>query len=229
MIYRRVAARLPGFLDRRVRAFEARVEDEAARFAATLAPGARVVDAGAGECRHRSLFARQRYLGVDLGVGDARWDYGKLDVVADLARLPFSSACFDASLCLVTLEHVAEPGRVLAEIARVLKSGGRMLLVAPQEWEIHQAPHDYYRFTRYGLRHLIEAAGLELERIEPAGGFFCLLARRLLNSLQFFPGVFFFAAAMVFVPAALLLPLLDGLDRRRDFTLGYLCTVRKPS
>jgi SAM-dependent methyltransferase len=130
---------------------------------------------------------------------------------------------------VVTLEHVSEPARVVAELARVLKTGGRLLLAAPQEWEIHQAPHDYFRFTRYGLGHLLAAAGLETERVEPVGGFFYLLGRRLLNALQFFPGVFFFLAAVFFVPAGLALPLVDGLDRRRDFTLGYLCTARKPS
>ncbi len=229
MMYRGVATRLPGFLRRRVLVFETRIDEEVARFAASLGAGARVMDAGAGECRHAPFFARQRYVSVDLGVGDARWDYGKLDVVADLTRLPFAAESFDAGLSVVTLEHVRDPGLVLGEMARVLRPGGRVLLVAPQEWEIHQAPHDYYRYTRYGLDHLLAGAGFEAERIEPAGGFFQLLARRMFNALQFFPGVLFFISALFFVPAALLLPLFDRLDRERNFTLGYVCTARRAS
>jgi hypothetical protein len=64
--------------------------------------------------------------------------------------------------------------------------------------------------------------------VEAVGGFFQLLARRLLNALQFFPGPFFVLAALVAAPLALVLPLLDRLDRQRDFTLGYICIAVKP-
>jgi hypothetical protein len=111
----------------------------------------------------------------------------------------------------------------------VLAPGGRLLLIAPHEWEVHQAPHDYFRFTRYGLGHLLARAGFETLVIRPAGGFFRLLSRRLLNALQFFPLVLLPLAALLFVPPALLLPALDFLDRERNFTLGYVCTARKPS
>ena len=53
-------------------------------------PGARVLDAGAGEVPPRAYFARQRYCGVDLAVGDRTWNYSRLEAVADLARLPFA-------------------------------------------------------------------------------------------------------------------------------------------
>jgi hypothetical protein len=111
----------------------------------------------------------------------------------------------------------------------VLKPGGRLLLIVPHEWEEHQQPHDYFRYTRYGIRHLLERAGMTSVETDPVGGFFRLLSRRLLNALQFFPGPFFLLAAFVFCPPAMILPLLDGLDRKRNFTLGYICRARKPS
>ncbi len=61
---------------------------------------------------------------------------------------------------MVTLEHLPEPGLALAEIARTLEPGGRLLIAAPHEWEVHQAPHDYFRYTRYGLQYLLERAGV---------------------------------------------------------------------
>ena len=61
------------------------------------------------------------------------------------------------------------------------------------------------------------------------GGFFRLMSRRLLNALQFFPGPLMFVAAIFFAPPALVLPLLDPLDQERNFTLGYICSARKPS
>ena len=188
-----------------------------------------MLDAGAGEGDYRAYFAAQRYTGLDLGVGDSAWDYSGIDVLGDLASLPFLGCAFDASLNVVTLEHVREPARVLTEIARTLAPGGRFLLIAPHEWEEHQQPHDYYRYTRYGLDYLLRQAGFERIEIRPVGGFFRLLSRRLFNALQFFRGPWMLLAALFFVPPALVLPLLDPLDRRQNFTLGYICSARKPS
>jgi hypothetical protein len=112
-----------------------------------------------------------------------------------------------------------------------MRAGGKLLLVAPHEWEVHQSPHDYFRYTRHGLRLLLERAGFGEIRIEAVGGFFRLLGRRLLNGLQFFTGgarwILFLPAAALLIPPAIVLPLLDSLDRNKDFTLGYICTARK--
>ena len=136
-------------------------------------------------------------------VGDAAWNYRRLDAIADLTALPFRDGCFAACLNIVTLEHVREPGmRCCAEMARTLAPGGVLLLIAPHEWEVHQAPHDYFRYTRHGLEYLLGAAGMTEIEIDPVGGYFRLLSRRLLNGLQFFTGGWRW---IVFLPAAILL------------------------
>jgi SAM-dependent methyltransferase len=219
----------PAFLRRYVLHFETSIEEAVSAFASSLPESARVLDAGAGETRYAGFFPRQRYYGVDLAVGDPDWDYGKLQAIADLRALPFLAERFDACLNIVTLEHVREPGRVLQEIARTLKQGGRLLLAVPQDWEIHQAPHDYFRFTRYGVRYLLEEAGFGEIEVQPVGGCFRLLSRRLLNALQFFPPILFPLAALLLAPPALILPVFDFLDREQVFTLGYICRARKHS
>ncbi len=233
MSYSAIVERLPRWLGRHVLHFECAIEDAVADFAARLPAGARVLDAGAGEARHAHYFTRQRYCGVDLGVGDHTWDYGRLDALADLTRLPFRDGRFDAAINIVTLEHVREPERVLDEIARALAPGAPFLAIVPHEWEVHQAPHDYFRYTRHGMAYLLERAGMVEIEIRPVGGYFRLLARRLLNGLQFFSGgvrwLGFIPAAVLLVPPALAIPYLDFLDRDRDFTLGYICTAKKSS
>ena len=228
-----IVDRLPRRLSHYVLHFEAAIEDAVAGFAANLPGGARVLDAGAGEARHAAYFTRQRYCGVDLAVGDRTWNYGHLDAVADLARLPFAGGCFGAAINIVTLEHVRQPEIVLREIARTLAPGAPLLAIVPHEWEVHQSPHDYFRFTRHGMRDLLERAGMVEIEIQPVGGYFRLLARRLLNGLQFFSGgvrwLGFIPAALLLVPPALLIPCLDFLDRDRNFTLGYICTAKKSS
>jgi SAM-dependent methyltransferase len=218
---------MPAPVRRWVQHFEASIEDTVANFAQSLGRGARVLDAGAGEGNYKPYFSTQRYCGLDLGVGDQKWDYTRLDVVGDLARLPFDAETFDAAINIVTLEHVTDPARVLCEISRVLKPGARLLLIVPLEWEEHQQPHDYFRYTRFGIELLLKQAGFTEIDIQPVGGFFRLLSRRLFNALQFFPGPLMFVAAIFFVPPALILPLLDGIDRNRNFTLGYICSAAK--
>jgi len=231
MRYTGLAYRLPRLLRRHILHFEVEIERAVAALARGLPAGARVLDAGAGEGQYAHHFSRHRYCGVDLAVGDAAWDYSKLDAVADLTALPFRENAFDAALHIVTIEHLREPARALAEIGRSLAPGGVLLIAAPHEWEVHQAPHDYFRYTRFGLAWLLEKAGFEVREMRPAGGYFRLLARRLLNGLQFFSGGFrwllFIPAAILLVPPAMILPFLDFLDRDRNFTLGYICTARK--
>jgi SAM-dependent methyltransferase len=231
MKYTSWAYRLPRPLRRHILHFEVEIEDAVKALGAQLPQGARVLDAGSGEGQYRRYFAGQRYCGVDLAVGDAAWDYSRLDAVADLTALPFRDGAFDAALNIVTLEHLREPARALAEISRTLRPGGTLLVAAPQDWEVHQSPHDYFRYTRHGLEYLLDKAGLEVGEIRPAGGYFRLLARRLLNGLQFFAGglrrLGFLPAALLLVPPALLLPFLDFLDPHRNFTLGYVCWAHK--
>lgn len=231
MSYTAAAGRLPAFLRRYILHFEAAIEEALARFARETPAGARVLDAGAGEAGHARLFPQSRYVAVDLGVGDATWNYGRLDAIADLAALPFRGGSFAACINIVTLEHVREPLTVVRELERTLAPGGRLLLIVPHEWEVHQAPHDYFRYTRHGAAYLLEQAGFAKIEISPVGGYFRLLSRRLLNGLQFFTGgarwLGFFPAALLLGAPAMALPLLDFLDRERNFTLGYICIAEK--
>lgn len=227
MTYARARRLLPAVLVGWVYHFEAELDGAVQRFASTLPAGSRVLDAGAGEARHGACFARQRYVAVDLGVGDSGWDYRGLDAVADLAALPFAAASFDAALNIVTLEHLPEPAAALAEIARVLRPGAPLLIVAPHQWEVHQAPHDYYRYTRYGLRYLLDQAGFHVEEIRAVGGLYRLLARRLWAAALLPGAPWRWLALLAVAPAALLLPVFDPLDRESDFTPGYIAVARR--
>jgi SAM-dependent methyltransferase len=199
----------------------------------------RVLDAGAGDGRFKALFEHTRYVGVDLAVGDPEWDYSDLDAISNLERLPFPCNLFDAALCTQVLEHVKEPKQVLTEISRVLRPGGRLFLSAPQGWNQHQKPHDFFRYTSFGLRYLFERAGLQVESIQPMGGYFWFLSWQLQNinfwvfshrkrtwltwPIRLIFGIIF----QVFFP--LILFYLEPLDPVKDETFGYVCIGVKPA
>ena len=84
-----------------------------------------------------------------------------INVEADLgAVLPFADASFDTLILSDVLEHVAEPERLWREMARLLAPGGHAFVNVPFLYGIHEAPHDYYRYTEFALRRLAERAGL---------------------------------------------------------------------
>ena len=96
--------------------------------------------------------------------------YGcKPDVFADGARLPFADGSIDGVVCLEVIEHVRDPAMVVAEIARVLRSGGQAWLSMPFLYPVHDAPFDFQRYTSYGLRRDIEHAGLQVLGLRKTG------------------------------------------------------------
>lgn len=88
-------------------------------------------------------------------VGINIWANPHCDVQADAYCLPFPDDSFEVALCTEVLEHLHTPAEALVEIGRVLKPGGKLLLTTPFAYPIHYAPTDYYRYTRFGLEHLL--------------------------------------------------------------------------
>lgn len=87
-----------------------------------------------------------KYVAVDF-VATEYHRFRSLGAICNLQALPFRDECFDAVLCTEVLEHVPDPVRVLCELNRVLKPGGQVFVTVPQSWEIHEARHDYLRYT----------------------------------------------------------------------------------
>ncbi|MGQ9523725.1 MAG: class I SAM-dependent methyltransferase [Armatimonadota bacterium] len=209
------------------------------RQASTVVPtGALLLDAGAGEGRYKDLFAHCRYIGADFALGDPSWDYSGLDVVCDLACLPFRASTFDAVLCTQVLEHVPEPAQVLSELSRCTKPGGLLVLTAPLTSEEHQQPYDFYRYTSYGLTYLLEKAGFCVEGIERLGGHLHLMALvtpRLNNflwarwsRLLFFP-LYAMSKLLLGAVLPLLLYHLDACDREKLLAMNFGVVARKTS
>ena len=92
-------------------------------------------------------------------------DYATTDVVGLAHRLPFKNDAFDGVISIAVLEHVKDPFRCAAEIARVLKPGGWLKCCVPFLQPLHGYPHHYFNMTHEGLRTLFEGH-LTIERQE---------------------------------------------------------------
>lgn len=146
----------------------------ALREVASLIKGT-VVDMGCGSMPYRHLLDCERYWGMDYTVTPD----GGQHVRASAQEVPVRSSVADAVICTEVLEHLRDPTDAVVEAARVLKDAGLLYVTAPMSWCLHYEPHDYFRFTPHGLRHLLEANGFTVEWDRRIGGVFSLVGVRL--------------------------------------------------
>ncbi len=186
--------------------------------AGSLAPGGLMLDAGAGHAPYRDLFRHARYESADFQQLDESQYSPEVAItyVCDLKTIPVEEKRYDLVLCTQVLEHVPEPGMVLKELYRVLKPGCALWISAPLFFSEHQAPYDYFRFTQFGFRYLLEQAGFQVERIERLEGYYGTLAYQLGMAgagLPISPGAYGGGAAGLLAAASALVlkPLFLGL------------------
>ncbi len=149
--------------------------------------GAIVVDVGCGESPYRAMVSQfARYIGLDR---PGRPDSGRHpDVLGDACAIPLGASTVDAVLCTEVIEHVTDPGTLVSEAFRILKPGGALVLSAPFTWHVHDEPHDYWRFTEYGLRLLCERAGFRVEVVRATNHYFGALLQSRAYWLFFVSG-----------------------------------------
>ncbi len=140
------------------------------------------MDVGAGEGPWRDMLgSAATYVGVDVATAA---EFGMTRrpgiIYYDGLKLPFSDASFEHALCVEVLEHVASPVALLRDIHRVLVPGGRLILTVPWSARTHHLPHDYFRFTNFGLRNVLEEAGFLVERLEERGNDIAAIANKMI-------------------------------------------------
>jgi SAM-dependent methyltransferase len=157
-----------------------------------LPAGLRILDAGAGELKNRQHCGHLQYVSQDFGqyVGEGNlpgvglhsdgWNTSRIDLISDITAIPAPDASFDAILCSEVLEHVPEPTHALDEFARLLKTGGILILTAPFGSNVHMAPYHYCSgFSRYWYEYHLASRGFEIKELISNGDWYSLLRQEI--------------------------------------------------
>jgi len=184
-----------------------------------------LVDFGCGQKIYKNLFVNvSKYVGVDLYNESA-------DLKEDIKQTSLHEDYADFGLCNQVIEHDAMPEMIIREISRVLKNNGVLLLTAPQMGRLHGEPHDYYRYTKWGLVYLLEKNEFEILSIEAHGGFFRAFGSHLnfLLAEKYFKNkiIRFLIRNSIIRANNFLCPICDRIIKFEKDTLGYSVKARK--
>jgi Methyltransferase domain. len=111
------------------------------------------------------------YIGMDIEVSGNH--DGKLfaDVYYDGNTIPFETESIDGVFSSETFEHIFNLDTIIAEIYRVLKLNGLILITCPFTWPEHEVPYDYARYTSFAIKDKLINQGFEIIDFTKTGNY----------------------------------------------------------
>ena len=160
-----------------------------------------------------------------------------IDCCAQAEDLPFASLSFSVIISQETIEHVQDPCRAIREMYRVLKEGGTLYCQTPFIIGYHPGPTDYWRFSKEGIRQLVEHCGFACDEVGiavgPATGFYRIAVEFVAVLMsRFLPWLYHpikGMAALLLYPVKWLDPPLSGGKQADRIAGGYYVIARKVS
>jgi ubiquinone/menaquinone biosynthesis C-methylase UbiE len=142
-----------------------------------------LLDIGCGKMPYKNHILKNsnvsKYLGLDIENAISYDSKIKPDITWDGKSMPFENESFDCAFGTEVLEHCPEPELVLKEVYRVLKSNGVFFFTVPFLWNLHEVPHDEYRYTPFSLERHLKNSGFVDIAIKATGGWHASMAQML--------------------------------------------------
>lgn len=142
-----------------------------------------LLDIGCGKMPYKDFILKNssadKYIGLDIE-NALQYDAAvKPDFTWDGIKMPFENSSFDTAFGTEVLEHCPEPKIILSETYRVLKNGGCFFFTVPFLWNLHEVPHDEYRYTPFALQRILKECGFQNIDIKATGGWHASMAQML--------------------------------------------------
>ncbi len=132
----------------------------------------KLLDFGCGSKPYKPIFTEvNEYIGLDFYNEGHPHNEEEIEYFYDGKHIPFENNTFDCILSTEVFEHIFNLDELLAELNRVLKPDGTILITCPFVYLIHEVPFDYARYTEYALRHLLEKNGFEIIKYDKKGNY----------------------------------------------------------
>jgi SAM-dependent methyltransferase len=184
----------------------------------------RIIDVACGTKPYYPLFMdiASEYTGLDINNSEY------VDIIASAEDIPSDDNYDDIAVSTQALEHIKNYQAAIDEIHRVLKVNGHCFLSTHGVMEIHGAPHDYWRFTEYGLREIFKEFE-SVDIIKNGGAILCLfqVLNTYLRKLNNIP-ILNVMVKIVMLMNNIIGWNLDKLFFKYDFyTINYLVVAKK--
>ena len=185
-----------------------------------------LIDIGCGVKPYKGIMSTlvSEHVGVDHVDGMHSKD--NVDLMGTAYSIPCENARFDSAICTAVLEHLEEPSDAIAECGRVLKAGGIAIYSIPHIWNLHEEPRDFFRYTKYGIKHLFEKNGFEIIEMKPLSGFWISQGQMFLNYISAFDR-FFLKTLKIFIPIYIFLQLIFIIFEKISFLFKRLDNPHK--
>ncbi len=142
-----------------------------------------LLDVGCGKMPYKNYILKNSkvtsYTGLDIDSALTYDTQVKPDYLWDGIQMPFEKESYECAFATEVLEHCPNPETVLREVCRVLKPGGVFFFTVPFLWNLHEVPHDEYRYTPFSLERHLEASGFSSIQIKATGGWHAAMAQML--------------------------------------------------
>lgn len=161
-----------------------------------------IVDVGGRKIKHKGFFRFKSEKIKEVITVNIEKDIGA-DIIASAENIPLPDNSADTVMMTEVLEHLQKPKEAVKEAARLLKSGGHMIISSPFLYPIHNDPDDYQRLTASWFRQTLEDNNLEITEIKEQGFLFTVILdslKQIISQIKFTPVRWM--AALLFLPAA---------------------------
>ncbi len=185
-----------------------------------------VLDVGCGQVPYLELYESKAQNVVCTDWPNSLHGNRFIDFESDLNhRIETDDASADTILATDVIEHLSKPNAFFLEVARVMRPGGYLIVNSPFMYPIHEAPHDFHRYTPFAYKAMAAEAGLEIVNLRSIGGAGLVLTDILSKAAMRIPLI---GSTISRTMQRIALPSGDSLPESTLYPLFVAAVMRKP-